>query len=55
MIEMDFAFSALIGLFLTALSVSLLVGDAWNINWSIWPLDIILVGLGMIFGRFIIK
>ena len=50
--SMDVAFSALIGLFLTALSFSLLVGAAWNINWSLfWPLILVLIGLGMIFGR----
>lgn len=50
--SMDVAFSALIGLFLTALSFSLLVGAAWNINWNLlWPVIIILIGLGMIFGR----
>ena len=48
----DVAFTALIGLFLVALSLSLLVGAAWNINWSLfWPFIIILIGLGMIFGR----
>jgi|AP12_2_1047962.scaffolds.fasta_scaffold25382_3 drug/metabolite transporter (DMT)-like permease len=50
--SMEVAFSALIGLFLTALSFSLLVGAAWNINWDlIWPVIIIIIGLGMIFGR----
>jgi hypothetical protein len=50
--SMEVAFPALIGLFLTALSFSLLVGAAWNINWSLlWPVIIILVGLSMIFGR----
>jgi len=50
--SMDVAFTALIGLFLVALSFSLLVGAAWNINWSLfWPAIIILIGLGMIFGR----
>ena len=54
--SMDVAFSALIGLFLTALSFSLLVGAAWDINWSLfWPVIIILIGLGMIFGRSRIK
>jgi hypothetical protein len=49
---MDIAFTALIGLFLVTLSFSLLVGAAWNINWSLfWPVIIILIGLGMIFGR----
>jgi drug/metabolite transporter (DMT)-like permease len=50
--SMDIAFTALIGFFLVALSFSLLVGAAWNINWSLfWPVIIILIGLGMIFGR----
>ena len=50
--SMDIAFSALIGLFMVGLSISLLVGAAWNINWSLfWPFVIILIGLGMIFGR----
>ena len=50
--SMDVAFTALIGFFLVALSISLLVGAAWNINWSLlWPAIIILIGLGMIFGR----
>ena len=50
--SMDIAFTALIGLFLVALSFSLLVGASWNINWGLfWPAMIILIGLGMIFGR----
>jgi hypothetical protein len=50
--SMDVAFPALMGLFMIALSFSLLVGAAWNINWSLfWPFIIILIGLGMIFGR----
>jgi hypothetical protein len=50
--SMDVAFTALIGLFLTALSFSLLVGDSWDINWSLfWPLILIIIGLGMIFSR----
>jgi len=48
----DVAFTALIGFFLVALSFSMLVGASWNINWSLfWPAIIILIGLGMIFGR----
>ena len=51
-LSMDFAFTALIGLFLVGLSFSLLVGAAWDINWSLlWPAILIIVGLGMIFGR----
>jgi len=43
---------ALIGLFMVALSFSLLVGASWNINWSLyWPVILILIGLGLIFGR----
>lgn len=50
--SMDVAYTALIGLFMTALSFSLLVGDAWDINWSLlWPLILIVIGLGMIFSR----
>ena len=50
--SMDVAFTALIGFFLVALSFSLLVDASWNINWSLfWPAIIILIGLGMIFGR----
>jgi hypothetical protein len=52
MFSMDAAMPALIGLFLAALSFSLLVDGAWEVNWSLfWPLIIILIGLGMIFGR----
>ena len=52
LLSMDVAFSALVGLFLIGLSFSLLVGAAWNINWSLfWPVIIILIGLGMIFGH----
>jgi len=50
--SMDVAFTALIGIFMVALSISLLVGAAWNFNWNLlWPAIIILIGLGMIFGR----
>jgi drug/metabolite transporter (DMT)-like permease len=50
--SMDVGFTALIGLFLVALSFSMLVGASWSINWSLfWPAMIILIGLGMIFGR----
>lgn len=48
----DVGITALIGLFLVGLSFSLLVGASWNLNWSLlWPAIIILIGLGMIFGR----
>jgi len=48
----DIGITALIGLFMVGLSFSLLVDASWNINWSLlWPAMIILIGLGMIFGR----
>jgi len=50
--SMDIAMTALIGLIMAALSFSLLVGAAWNFNWSLlWPMIIILIGLSMIFGH----
>ena len=50
--SMDVAITALIGLFMLGLSFSLLVGAAWNFNWNlVWPLILILIGLGMVFGR----
>ena len=50
--SMDVAFTALMGFFLTALSISLLLGAVWNINWSLfWPVILVLIGLGMIFSR----
>lgn len=50
--SMDVAFTALMGLFLFLLSFSLLVGAAWDINWSLlWPVALILIGLGLIFNR----
>jgi len=51
--SMDVVFPALIGLFLVGLSFSLLVGAAWNIYWSLlWPVIIILIGLGMLFCHY---
>ncbi len=50
--EMGVMMPALIGLFMLALAFNLLVGNGWNFNWSLyWPLILILIGLGMIFGR----
>jgi len=50
--EMSVMMPALIGLFLVALAFSMLVGVFWNINWSLfWPIILIIIGLGMIFGR----
>jgi hypothetical protein len=42
----------LIGLFLLFLSFSLLSGNTLNINWSLyWPVILIIIGLGLVFGR----
>ena len=43
---------ALIGLFMLALVFNLLIGNGWNFNWNLlWPIMLIILGLGMIFGR----
>ena len=50
--EMSVTTPALIGLFMIALMFNLLLGNGWNFNWSLyWPIILILIGLGMIFGR----
>jgi len=50
--EMSVMIPALIGLFMVFLSISLLLGASLNINWSLyWPIILIIIGLGMIFGR----
>lgn len=50
--DMGVIMPALIGLFMVALSFSMLVGVFWNINWSLyWPIILIIIGLGIIFGR----
>ncbi|MDX1378904.1 MAG: hypothetical protein R3307_08650 [Anaerolineales bacterium] len=50
--DMGVMIPALIGVFMVGLSFSLLLGNGWNINWSLyWPVILILIGLGMIFGR----
>ena len=50
--DMSVMMPALIGLFMVALMFNLLVGNGWNFNWSLfWPIILILIGLGMIFGR----
>jgi hypothetical protein len=43
---------ALVGLFMLLLLVSLLVGDAINLNLRVyWPIILIVLGLGLIIGR----
>ena len=50
--EMGVMIPALVGLFMLLLSVSLLVGDAINLNLRVyWPIILIVLGLGLIIGR----
>ena len=50
--DMSVMMPALIGLFMLALAFNLLIGNGWNFNWNLyWPMILIIIGLGMIFGR----
>lgn len=50
--EMGVMVPALVGMFMLLLSVSMLLGDAINMNLKVyWPIILIILGLGMIFGR----
>jgi hypothetical protein len=50
--DMGVFMPGLIGLFMVGLSVSLLVGVSWSFNWNLlWPIMLILIGGGMVFGR----
>ena len=50
--DMSVMMPALIGLFMIALMFNLLSGNGWNFNWSLlWPIMLVIIGLGMIFGR----
>lgn len=50
--EMGVMIPALVGLFMLLLSLSLLVGDAINLNLRVyWPIILIVLGLGLIIGR----
>ena len=50
--EMGVMIPALVGLFMLLLSVSLLFGDAINLNLKVyWPIILIVLGLGLIVGR----
>jgi hypothetical protein len=43
---------ALVGLFMLLLLVSMLLGDAIDMNLRVyWPIILIVLGLGIIFGR----
>ena len=50
--EMGVMIPALVGLFMLLLSVSLFGGDAINLNLRVyWPIILIVLGLGLIIGR----
>lgn len=50
--DMGVMVPALVGLFMLLLSVSLLAGEAINLNLRVyWPIILILLGLGLILGR----
>ena len=50
--DMSVMMPALIGLFMIGLMFNLLSGNGWNFNWNLlWPIMLIVIGLGMIFGR----
>ncbi len=50
--DMGVMVPALVGLFMLLLSVSLLGGDAINLNLKVyWPIILIVLGLGLIIGR----
>jgi hypothetical protein len=50
--EMGVMVPALVGLFMLLLSVSLLVGNAIDLNLRVyWPILLIVLGLGLIIGR----
>jgi drug/metabolite transporter (DMT)-like permease len=50
--EMGVMIPALVGLFMLLLSVSLLVSDAIDLNLRVyWPIILIVLGLGLIIGR----
>ena len=50
--ELGVMIPALVGLFMLLLSVSLLFGDAINLNLKVyWPIILIVLGLGLILGR----
>ena len=50
--DMSVMMPVLIGLFMIGLMFNLLIGNGWNFNWNLlWPIMLIIIGLGMIFGR----
>ena len=50
--EMGVMIPALVGLFMLLMAVSLIAGDAINLNLRVyWPILLIVLGLGLIIGR----
>ena len=50
--DMSVMMPVLIGLFMIGLMFNLLIGNGWNFNWNfLWPIMLIIIGLGMVFGR----
>ena len=50
--EMGVMVPALVGMFMLLLSVSLLLGDAINMNLKVyWPIILIVLGIGLIIGH----
>lgn len=50
--DMSVMMPALIGLIMIGLMFNLLGGNGWNLNWNLlFPIMLIIIGLGMIFGR----
>jgi len=50
--DMSVMMPALIGLILIGLMFNLLSGNGWNFNWNLlWSSMLIIIGLGMVFGR----
>ena len=50
--DMSVMMPALIGLIMIGLMFNLLGGNGWNFNWNLlFPIMLIIIGLGMIFGR----
>lgn len=50
--DMSVMMPALIGMVMIGLMFNLLGGNGWNFNWNLlWPVMLIIIGLGMIFGR----
>jgi hypothetical protein len=50
--DMSVMMPALIGLIMIGWMFNLLGGNGWSFNWNLlWPIMLIIIGLGMAFGR----